>query len=102
MELYCHLNTDGICLDISFVPEIVKLYGEQLPIWKILVEELPKEIPGCYWAWWNNEEGGFSIVDVEKPLVTICFPYGYRIEEERGIGILVPVKVTLISIYKDA
>lgn len=74
--------------------EVVRLYDPVAPVFSALVEELPGEEPGCYWAWWDNQRGEFRHVYPDKKLFEIVFPYGSAAEEERGKGSKLPVRVT--------
>lgn len=60
------------------------------------------EQPDSYWAWWDNERKRFtSIIFHKKLLAEICFPYGYKAEEARGRGVLLPVKVEIINEFSS-
>lgn len=49
--------------------------------------------PVKMWAWWDNKAGKFRYVYDSKKKVEICFPYGYKVEEDKGKGKLLEVIV---------
>jgi hypothetical protein len=65
------------------------------PIFEVMVSE-GTDTPDSYWAWWNAEEERFAMVFRSRQLVECCFPYGSKVEEERGRGKLLPVNVKVI------
>ena len=73
-------------------PGAVKMCGSE-PVLKVVVKELPKEVPGCYWAFWEEKSQEFQYVYPVKQLVEICFHYGIKAEEEKGNGRLLPVAI---------
>lgn len=73
-------------------PQSTRLYDDTLPVHEVAVEECAEE-PGCYFAWWDAATERFDFVYPERGLVEMCFPYGTKIEEERGAGKLFAVRV---------
>jgi hypothetical protein len=73
-------------------PEVVNLYdsGEVL---QVTIEEC-EVCSGCYWSWWDEEKQTFQFTCYWRGGVEMCFPYGTAIEEQRGRGKLLPVRVT--------
>lgn len=74
----------------------VRFCGEGNPIYKVEVKEGKEQQVG-YWAWWDEKDKEFCHVYSAKFLVEMCFPYGTKIEEERGNGKLVPVDITILE-----
>lgn len=71
-----------------------------LPIHHIMVEEVPEGDPQAYWGWKDFERKEYCMIWASKILLEICFPYGYRFEEERGKGKIVNLKIKDLGIYK--
>lgn len=70
--------------------------NQNAPMLKARVSE-GKDIPGSYWAWWGIERQAFTMVFRRKFIVEMCFPYGTKVEEERGRGKLLPVDIEIIG-----
>ncbi len=101
-SLFCHdkeLNPhDGIEYYNDFYPSElqVKMCGDG-KIVKIIIRELKEGEVSPYWAWWDNEDQSFCMIFPSQVQVRMCFPYGYKIEEELGRGILTNVFVESIT-----
>ena len=66
-------------------------------IFKVSIREcLPNE-KNTHWSWWSNKGQEFLFTNYSKLGVAMCFPYGYKIVEEEGKGLLLPVIVELIK-----
>lgn len=57
---------------------------------KVTVKESDE---GEHWGWFDNDTGSYSMIYPSRTQVEMCFTYGYAIEEERGRGRLVQLKV---------
>ena len=73
------------------------LYDSVSPMHKVKVEE---DFTGKneYYGWFDNSTQDYRMIWCKKQLVEICFPYGYKIEEEKGKGRLVPLKISFIEV----
>lgn len=69
---------------------------DSTPILEVRVSE-GTDTKDSYWGWWNEEAQRFMFIFPRKFLVEMCFPYGTRIEEEQGLGKLLPVNVEIIG-----
>lgn len=67
------------------------------PIVRVQVAEIQPDEGSTYHAWWSNADQRFSMVFSHKQAVEICFPYGSKVEEDRGRGHLLNVSVTMIE-----
>jgi len=63
------------------------------PVERVVVRDLCEGEVGDYWAWWDTKKGRFDYVFPSRSLVDMCFPYGAKIETERGNGEIVNVFV---------
>ncbi len=50
-----------------------------------------------YWGWWDAKKEKFSLIFGKHFLLEMCFPYGTKIEEERGNGKAYRINVKLIQ-----
>lgn len=72
-------------------------------VFRVRVTEDPERDrakPEGYWGWWSLERGDantFAYVYPHQTLLNMVFPYGPKVEEERGHGIRVPVKVEVLE-----
>ena len=70
------------------------------PIYEIEVTETNKPTDESYYAW-KNLEGAISMIYYGIFILNICFPYGYRSEEEAGYGKVIRVNIEEIrEVYK--
>lgn len=90
-EYYTHFQTD---------PRVTALYDEDEPVFKAEVVETTADTPGCYWAWWDNEDNEFQFTAYKRFLVDMCFAYGSKVEEEHGRGHLIPVTLTFDNAWR--
>ena len=88
----------GVLYFTHFMPDphVTRLYDDEKPVFKALVEEC-EEAPDCYWSWWEEKDQEFQFTAYWKGAVEMCFPYGTKVEEDRGNGRLLPVKVTILE-----
>lgn len=75
-------------------PNVVQLHDETSAVYQAEVEQC-EDSPGVYWGWWENQKQAFTMVYRTRSILNMCFPYGFDIEEKKGRGHAVPVKVTL-------
>ncbi len=73
-------------------PNFCSLYDNKGQIDKVVIEE-DKKGKSQYWAWWDHEKEIYRMVYPSRVQVEMCFPYGYKIEEEKGNGRLCRVKI---------
>lgn len=66
------------------------------PIWEVEVTAGDHNKPGGFWGWWELDENRFTLVWPSRVQLEICFPYGYKAEEDRGRGKFMPVEVKKI------
>jgi hypothetical protein len=52
-----------------------------------------EQVGGGHWGWWDHEHQAFTMVWPSKTQVEMCFPYGYRVAEYAGDGVLVELLV---------
>lgn len=69
---------------------IAKLYFDK-PVERVVVRDLHEGETSTYWAWWDAQEKRFDFVYTSRSLVEMCFPYGSKVEVERGNGEIVNV-----------
>ena len=97
-NMWCQVMTGHTGDDYlsHFAPhsEVAQMYSPKEPVYAAVVEEAP-EAEGCYWAWWDNKDQRFTHVYHWRGAVEMCFPYGPEVEEKRGRGKVMSVKVTL-------
>ncbi len=76
------------------------LYDSVAPIHKVKITE---DLSGKsqYWAWFENEKQDYEMVWPKKLLAEMCFPYGSKIEEDRGRGKLTCVNIEFVEIVKE-
>ena len=92
--MWCQLAENGQTRHFGPHPEVVRLYEPKLPVYAVTVTE-SKPTPDCYWAWWDRERERFLFVYPARSLVSMCFPYGSKAEEDAGRGQVLPVIVSL-------
>ena len=63
------------------------------PVERVVVRDLHEGEVGDYWAWWDAKKARFDFVFPSRSLVDMCFPYGSKIETEKGNGEIVNVFV---------
>ena len=108
--LYCHLVLSdrrpggSYWADFSPHPETARMYDYgEAPVYEVTVSEMPDEpMLDSYWGWWDAQRGAFTMVYYAQALVEMCFPYGSKVEEERGRGKLMPVAVSGATIVLEA
>lgn len=61
---------------------------------EVAAVEVREDPEGDHYAWWDNEHASFKFLWWNKMSVEICFPYGTKVEEERGRGKLCRVHVS--------
>ncbi len=81
----------------------IRLADSKSPILKVNVKEIREGEESDYWAWWSHEkdDNKFMICYYQKKILNMCFPYGMKIEEDRGNGIGVNVMIEIIEVMKD-
>ena len=76
------------------------LYDNVSPIHKVKVEE-DSTGESKYYGWLDAETQEYRMIWCEKKLVEMCFPYGYKVEEEKGKGRLVRLKIDFIEVVNE-
>lgn len=71
----------------------LRMYNKEA---KPLVAEIVEDPNGDYCGWWDNEAGEFHHIYPSPQLTEMCFPYGSKVEEDRGRGHKLPVRVTIL------
>lgn len=51
---------------------------------------------GDHWSWWDTARGVFLFTNGHREGVEICFPYGTKVDEERGRGKVIRVRVDVL------
>jgi hypothetical protein len=92
-ELYAHHTPSGYRHFFAH-PDIVRMNGNSFPIHRV---RLTTDETGALWSWWNAEKREHQFTWGFREAVEMCFPYGYRAAEERGLGKLVRVRVERIE-----
>jgi hypothetical protein len=77
-------------------PGVVRMCGVKR-VFKVLVEEDQSGSEDPYWGWWDNDKQMFLFVYRKQMLLNMCFPYGPEVQERRGDGIRLPVKITVLE-----
>lgn len=94
--------------DFYYHIELLKMCFVGKKIVKVRLTELEQPEDDCYWSWkklMSNklkaeplDPPEFHFTHYMKPGVEICFAYGSKVEEDRGYGKLVPVKMELLHV----
>jgi hypothetical protein len=94
--LYCHkreathnretVGADHWYGDCMTVPQSVKFYDRNLPIYELRVREVQDDEKSSYWAWWDNNKDQFTMLHYHRDLLSINFAYGIEPEVKRGKG----------------
>lgn len=92
-EFVAHRIESGEFRHVYEHPILVEMFGKDWPVWHVRIE--PDE-EGGYWAWLDAETEEYSMVYPKRGLVAMCFPYGPDVEEERGSGRIVRVRIVPI------
>ena len=92
-SLFCYQTPEGY-RHFYASAKIVGLCVMDCPIVEVTVTELPAPVEGCYWAWWDVKDQDFSMIYHAQALVEMCFPYGSKVEEDRGKGKVCPVTIS--------
>jgi hypothetical protein len=76
--------------------EYVKAHYLKYPIVEV---EVSIDENGTYWGWFDNEDNTLHgcYIWIHPSLTEMCFPYGTKVEEERGRGKKVKLSVVEIS-----
>jgi len=105
--MYCHKdpysdNRSGFFYDdISLTSETTRSYNYKKSILKVLVRKAEDDESTEYNGWWDFKENKFTMVHHSK-VINICFPYGYKAEEEAGHGKLYKVIIEdIIELEKE-
>lgn len=77
----------------STIKSVKMCIAEPAPIFKIDVIETKEIDENSYYGWLEFEDSNISYIYPHLTLFSVCFPYGYKAEEERGIGKLIRVKI---------
>lgn len=85
--------------DFGIHPKTASLYGHRAnDIVEVMMgvaedQQVPKHIAGPksnpeadYWGWYDNERKRFTHIWQAYILLEMCFPYGMKVEEEKGRG----------------
>lgn len=68
----------------------VELFHLDEPIVKIRLTADPE---GQYWGWLDKGKTKPCMIWPSEAQFSMCFPYGYKLEEERGAGKVVRLKI---------
>lgn len=84
----------------------VRLHGAGAVL-KVRVTEEPMTADrDRHWGWWDLDGEGeprFVHVYPHQMLLDMCFPYGPEVEEQRGKGIRLPVRIEILDAdYKES
>ena len=71
------------------------------PYFKIKVREAEKGEKSDYWGWKDFERKNYSMIYPSRVQAEICFPYGYKVEEEKGKGKLMNLVIEEIEEVKE-
>lgn len=63
------------------------------PVERVTVRNLREGETSEYWAWWDTKAKRFDYVFMGRSLVDMCFPYGSKVETEKGNGEIVNVAI---------
>jgi hypothetical protein len=77
-------------------PTIVKMCGSE-PVITVDVRVPVGEEEPTHWAWQDTGSEEFVMIQPSFPAFKVCFPYGYKVEEEAGKGKMVRVVVEVID-----
>lgn len=77
-------------------------YGKSTPIRAVRVTVLNPEKAGGtdWWGWYAEEKGSISklhLIFKSWPLLSVCFPYGLKAEEDAGRGRIVRLKLEFLE-----
>jgi len=49
-------------------------------------ERQPEDPPSTYWGWLRTDDDAYIMIQPVRLFFDMCFPYGPKIEEEKGKG----------------
>ncbi len=81
--------------------KFLELYDKKCQIDFVKISEDNSGNPK-YFAWWDNETESFMYVWPSKGLVSMCFPYGSKAQEDLGKGVLLGVTIEKLKIAKKS
>lgn len=93
--MYCHWNSKMNQYQNFYVSRESVAFCGVGEIFKVSLREVEAGEKSQYWAWFENGVKRFNICYPRKEAVEMCFPYGHKVEEEKGRGRLVNVSVTV-------
>lgn len=66
-----------------FFPSVgqVKMCTDSKEIYQVELTETDIESDDVYWGWKDSQDNRFCMIFPYKKSVEMCFPYGYKIEE---------------------
>ena len=87
------LDERGYYDNFGIVPQLRNIYGvkKEIPIYKIVFsvsdnQSGPNWNLQEYWGWFSFSNNKFIIIQPNFRLFNVCFPYGYKHEEEVNHG----------------
>ncbi|MNL91007.1 hypothetical protein D3C81_07330 [compost metagenome] len=48
-------------------------------------------------AWWDNKLSRFSLVFENRKILEICFPYGSKVDTEKGLGEVLGIRLQVLK-----
>lgn len=94
-QMYAH-DDEGLYTNLGARPW-VELHGLRLPIVLVDVRLVADDDPAAtHWGWLETGADGPTMIWPSHAQFSVCFPYGYRAEEEAGKGRAVRLAVTRV------
>lgn len=91
-RMHAH-NDGGVYTNLGARPW-VELHGLPYPIVPVAVREVTDDDPAAtHWGWLRTGGDTPSMIWPSHAQFSVCFPYGYRAEEEAGRGRMVRLAV---------
>lgn len=95
-RMWAHRYDDGLLYNVGS-EQFVKYHGLPEPVVEVDVREVPADDPtATHWAWLDSKHDEPIMVWPREGLFEVCFPYGSKVEQDRGKGRVVRLAVTQV------
>jgi hypothetical protein len=92
--MFAHRYDDGLLWNVGSI-RFVEHHGLSEPIVKVDVHEVAEDSPdGTHWGWLDSDDRDPTMIYPHRGMLEMCFPYGSKVEIERGKGRVVRLAVT--------
>lgn len=81
--------------DFYFTSRMLCLFEQVTTIEEV---EIIEDSSSTTWvAWWDNKLGRFDLIFENRKILEVCFPYGSKIDVEKGLGEVVGVRLKVLK-----